>query len=83
MTDGWMKPTAQRKHPHVDAVYRIVETRDRAYGVEVAIPDSSPALVTSFATEGAAEAWITEHKRQVESGPLVPKRTKPTKTPAS
>jgi hypothetical protein len=66
-----------------DAVYRIVETQDRAYGVEVAIPDSSPALVTSFATEGAAEAWIAKHKQQVESGPLVPKRTKPTKALAT
>jgi hypothetical protein len=67
-------PLAQRKHPHADAVYRIIETPDRAYGVEVAIPDSSPAVVTSFATEDAAEAWIATHKRQVESGPL--KRTK-------
>jgi hypothetical protein len=83
MVDEWLKPPAQRKHPHADAVYRIIETPDRAYGVEVAIPDSSPAFVTSFATEDAAEAWITKHKRQVESGPLVPKRTKPTKIPAS
>ena len=55
MVDDWT-PLAQRRHPHADAVYRIIETPERAYGVEVAIPDSSPAFVTSFATEDAAEA---------------------------
>src|SRR3981189_516773 len=35
-------------HPHADATYRIVP-RDRAYGVEVSIPNSNPTMVTSFA----------------------------------
>jgi hypothetical protein len=68
-----------QKHPHADATYRIVPLHDRAYRVEVAIPDSSPAMVTSFPTEEAAQAWIAEHKRQAESGPGLPKRMKFTK----
>jgi hypothetical protein len=58
----------RRKHPHSDATYRIVPVAGGAYGVEVSIPDSNPALVTSFATEDAAQAWITEHKRRAGSG---------------
>jgi hypothetical protein len=57
------------KHPHADAIYRIVPLKEGAYGVEVAIPDRTPAMVTSFATTEAAEAWIAEHKRQTMSGP--------------
>jgi hypothetical protein len=71
------------KHPHADATYRIVPLGDGAYGVEVAIPDSSPAMVTSFATEEAAQAWIAEHKRQAENGPRFPKRMKFTKAAES
>src|SRR5437763_1485030 len=71
MADNWLKRPAQQKHPHADATYRIVPITDSAYGVEVAIPDSSPVMVTSFATEGVAQAWIAEHKRQVESGPIL------------
>jgi hypothetical protein len=67
------------KHPHAEATYRILPVKDGAYGVEVAIPDSSPAMVTSFATEEAARTWIAEHKRQAESGPGLPKRMKFTK----
>jgi hypothetical protein len=67
------------KHPHADATYRIVPLKDRAYGVEVAIPASNPTMVTSFATTEAAEAWIAEHKRQAESGPSLPRRMKFTK----
>jgi hypothetical protein len=67
------------KHPHADATYRIVPLKDRAYGVEVAIPDRTPAMVTSFATTEAAEAWIAEHKRQAEGGPNLPRRMKFTK----
>ena len=61
------------KHPHADATYRIVPQKDMAYGVEVSVPDSSPAMVTSFATEQEAEAWIVEHKRRAESA-IPPKR---------
>jgi hypothetical protein len=72
-----------RQHPHADATYRICPLKDGAYGVEVAIPDSSRAMVTSFATQEAAEAWIAEHKRQAESEPALPKRMKFTKTAES
>ncbi|HVC53173.1 MAG TPA: hypothetical protein VND87_14225 [Stellaceae bacterium] len=42
--------------------------KDGEYGVEVMIPDTHPTRVTSFATEDAAEAWITQHKQQVAAG---------------
>jgi hypothetical protein len=71
------------KHPHADAAYRIFPLKDGAYGVEVAIPDTSPAMVRSFATEEAAQAWITEHQRQAKSGPRLPKRIKFTKVAES
>jgi len=71
------------KHPHAEATYRIVPLKDGAYAVEVAIPDSSPAMVTSFATEEGAEAWIAEHKRQAKSGPALTKRMKFTKAAES
>ena len=67
-----------QKHPHADATYRILPLKDGAYGVEVAIPDRSPAVVTSFATEEAAQAWIAEHKRQAESGDKLPRRIRST-----
>ena len=65
-----------QRHPHADATYRIVPLSATAYAVEVAIPESSPALVTPFATEHAAAAWIAEHKRQAESGPSLPRRNR-------
>jgi hypothetical protein len=67
-------------YPHADVTYRILPLKDGAYGVEVAIPDRSPAMVTSFATEEAAQAWIAEHRRQAESGPTLPKQIKFTTT---
>jgi hypothetical protein len=70
-----IRPMAQ-KHPHADATYRVVPLEISTFGVEVSIPDSSPAMVRSFATRDAAEAWITEHKRQVASEPTLPRRTK-------
>ena len=76
--DG-MKPSAQQKHPRADATCRIVPITDSAYQIAVAIPD----MMTSFATEDAAQAGIAEHEWQVESGSIVLKRTKPTKAPAS
>jgi len=54
-----------KEHPHAGAAYRVVPQKDETYGVEVIVPGSCPALVTSFATEQTAEAWITEHKRRV------------------
>jgi hypothetical protein len=70
-------------HPHANATYRVVPLQNKAYGVEVAIPDSSPAMVTSFATKEVAEAWIAKHRRQAESGSTFPRRMKFTKASVS
>ena len=35
--------------------------KDFTFGVEVIVPGSFPALVTSFAREQIAEAWITDY----------------------
>ena len=66
----------EKKHPHADATYRIVAQNDRAYGVEVSIPESSPTMVTRFATEQDAQRWIAEHRRRAESGTTFPRRMK-------
>jgi hypothetical protein len=58
-----------KEHPHTGAVYRVVPQKDLTYGVEVILPGSYPTLVTSFATEQTAEAWITDHKRRVAERP--------------
>lgn len=54
-----------QRHPHADARYRVIHRDDRTFGVEVTIPDSHPTTVTSFTTEGDAEAWIAAHKQRV------------------
>ena len=54
-----------KEHPHTEATYRVVPQKDMTYGVEVAVPGSYPAMVTSFTTAQKAEAWIVEHKRRV------------------
>ena len=46
---------------------------ERAYGVEVAIPDRNPTTVTGFATEQDAQRWIAEHRRQAEGGRRLPR----------
>lgn len=56
-----------RTHPHAEATYHVVPLSDGAFGVEVRIPDTHPTRVTSFATEAAAEAWITQDKLRVET----------------
>lgn len=56
-----------RTHPHAAATYRVIPFEDGSFGVEVNIPDSHPTTVRSFATEADAEAWISEHQRQVQS----------------
>jgi hypothetical protein len=58
---------AQRTHPHAEATYRVIPTDDGAFAVEVSIPETHPATVSPFATEADAEAWITEHRRRVQS----------------
>jgi hypothetical protein len=62
--------TMAKEHPHADATYRIVPQKDMTFAVEVAIPGSYPAMVTSFATEEKAELWISKHKRRVDEGTL-------------
>jgi hypothetical protein len=71
------------RHPHADASYRIAPQKDLTYGVEVSIPDTYPTMVTGFATEQLAEAWISEHKRQAQLGIwLKRRRRRPTSAAA-
>jgi hypothetical protein len=58
---------AQRTHPHAEATYRVVPYADGAFSVEVDVPESYPTRVSPFATKAAAEVWITEHRRRVQS----------------
>ena len=70
-----------REHPHTGATYRVIVQENLTYGVEVVVPGTFPALVTSFATEEIAEAWITNHKRRVAEN--VPRRFMRTRGPRS
>ena len=56
-----------KTHPHAEATYRVIPFENGSFGVEVSIPDSHPTRVSMFKTEAEAEAWIAEHRRQVES----------------
>jgi predicted metal-dependent hydrolase len=56
-----------RTHPHAEASYKIIAFEDGSFGVEVSIPDSHPTIVTTFASEQDAEAWIAGHRRRVRS----------------
>jgi hypothetical protein len=56
-----------KTHPHAEATYRVIPFENGSFGVEVSIPDSHPTRVSMFKTEADAEAWIAEHRRQVES----------------
>ena len=64
---GQVEPKTQRTHPHAEATYRVVAVHDGAFAVEVSIPESCPTTISRFATEVAAEAWIAEHRRRVQS----------------
>jgi hypothetical protein len=68
-----------RTHPYAEAVYRVIELADGGFGVEVKIPDSSPATVSRFETEADAETWITRNKQRVieQSVPRNPFRRPP------
>jgi hypothetical protein len=57
----------EKIHPYAEAQYRIVPRPDATFGVEVTIPDAHPTTVTSFASRADAEAWIANHKRQVDT----------------
>ena len=56
-----------RTHPHAEASYKVIALENGSFGVEVSIPDSSPTIVTPFASEEAAEAWIATHRGRVRS----------------
>ena len=58
----------ERRHPHSDATYRVLQLQDTTFGVEVTIPDTNPTTVTSFATEAEAEKWIADHREGVAKG---------------
>jgi hypothetical protein len=53
-------------HPHAEATYRVIRRPDRNYGVEVSIPETSPTIVTGFASQEQAEAWVADHKRRTD-----------------
>ena len=55
-----------KTHPHAEATYRVIPLDDGSFGIEVSIPDSHPTMVTPFASEADAEAWIADHQRRVE-----------------
>jgi hypothetical protein len=56
-----------RIHPHAEATYRVIPLLDGGFGVEVVIPNTYPTTVSRFATEAAAEEWIAQKKKQVET----------------
>jgi len=53
-----------KTHPHAEATYRVISTPD-GFAIEIAIPDTHPTTVRSFATAQAAEAWIARNKERV------------------
>jgi hypothetical protein len=58
-----------RLHPHAGATYRVIRRPDMSFGAEVTILGMSPTVITGFATEALAEAWIAKHKREIEDYP--------------
>jgi hypothetical protein len=64
----------ERKHPHADATYRVLQQDDLTFGVEVKIPDTNPTTVTSFASKADAERWIARHKEGVAKGEFLRRR---------
>lgn len=54
-----------REHPHAEATYSVLRLDDGSFGVEVIVPETYPTLVSGFATEIAAGAWVASHKMQV------------------
>jgi hypothetical protein len=64
----------ERKHPHADATYRVLQQDDLTFGVEVKIPDTNPTTVTSFASKADAERWIERHKEGVAKGEFLRRR---------
>ena len=52
------------------ATYDILPQENGTFGIRVTVPETAPTLVTSFATEAAAEAWIAAHKERVANPPF-------------
>ncbi len=53
-------------HPHAEATYRVLERPDKSFAAEVVIPGMFPTLISGFATEADAQAWIAKHKQDVQ-----------------
>ena len=64
----------ERKHPHAEATYKIIQLKDQTYGVEVTIPESYPTMITSFANEAEAGKWIATHKEKAAEANRLPRR---------
>ena len=58
---------SMKMHPHAEATYRVVSISGGGYAVEVSIPFSQPARVSKFATQEAADAWITSTQQRVDT----------------
>lgn len=56
-----------KTHPHAEATYRVIRFDNGSFGIEISIPDTYPTRVSRFKTKAAAEAWIAEHRRRVQS----------------
>jgi hypothetical protein len=56
-----------QSHPHVGATYRVFQRSDKSFAAEVTILGTNPTIITGFATEALAEAWIAKHKREIEN----------------
>jgi hypothetical protein len=69
----------KKQHPHSGAIYQLIRERDGSFAVKVQIPDNHPTMVTGFATEPAAAAWIANHKQEVANGNSLRRRTFPEK----
>ena len=46
-----------------DENYHVIRREDDSFAVEVTKPGRLPHLTVGFATEAAADAWITQDKR--------------------
>jgi hypothetical protein len=44
----------------------VVPLASGAFSVEVVIPGAYPAIVSSFTTVAAAEAWVAQDKERIE-----------------
>ena len=69
----------EHTHPHAKATYRVIPTADRAFAVEVSIPETYPAKVSPFATKADAEAL----DRRPPTQGKIRKRAEPSVSPLS